>query len=142
MPRFKRPPPKEICLSAPGDFLELPGLRVAVDKVQYQPDAETPADRPHCFVYFITIYNDSDRTITVKGRKWVVKNDRGEITALEGDGVVGKFPTLEPGEKFSYNSYHLLDSRSAVAEGSYIGVDSSGGRVLMRIPKFRMVVPQ
>ena len=31
-----------------------------------------PADKPHAFVYFITIHNSSDRTITLLGRKWVV----------------------------------------------------------------------
>ena len=122
------------------EFFEPPGLHVTVDRVLYQPEAETPADRPHCFVYFISIHNDTDSAVTIKGRKWVVTNDRGEITAVEGDGVVGEFPTIAPGAKFSYNSYHLLDASSAVAQGSYIGVDATGRRVLVRIPPFKMVV--
>ena len=69
-------------------------------------------------------------------------NECGEITAVEGDGVVGEHPTIEPGEKFSYNSFHLLDTNSAVAEGSYLGVDVDGQRVLTRIPKFKMTVPE
>ena len=69
------------------DFLELPGLRVTVDQVIHQRDAQTPPDRPHCFAYYITIHNDSDVTVTIKARKWVVKNERGEITAVEGDGL-------------------------------------------------------
>jgi ApaG protein len=122
------------------EFFETPGLHVTVDRVLYQPEAETPADRPHCFVYFISIHNDTGQPVTIKGRKWVVTNDRGEITAVEGDGVVGEFPTIAPGDKFSYNSYHLLDASSAVAQGSYIGVDATGRRVLVRIPPFKMVV--
>ena len=120
------------------DFLELPGLRVTVDRVVHLRDAQTPPDRPHCFAYFITIHNDSDVAVTIKGRKWVVKNARGEITAVEGDGVVGQFPKIEPGESFSYNSAHLNDTTTAVAEGSYIGVDDRGRKVLTRIPKFAM----
>ena len=122
------------------DFLELPGLRVTVDRVLHQPEAQTPPDRPHCFVYFITIHNDSDVTVTIKGRKWVVKNERGEITAVEGDGVVGQFPKIEPGESFSYNSCHLNDTNTAIAEGSYIGMDERGRKVLTRIPRFEMRV--
>ncbi len=114
---------------------------MTVDRVTYQPDVDTPADRPHCFAYFISIHNNTEVPITIHGRKWVVTNERGEITAVEGDGVVGEHPTIEPGEKFSYNSYHLLDTNSAVAEGSYLGVDADGRRVLTRIPKFRMTVP-
>lgn len=120
------------------EFLELPGLRVTVDRIVHQREVQTPPDRPHCFIYFITIHNDSDVSVTIKGRKWVVKNSRGEITAVEGDGVVGQFPTIEPGQSFSYNSFHLNDTRTAVAEGSYIGVDERGRKVLTRIPRFEM----
>jgi ApaG protein len=125
----------------PGDYLEPPGLRVTVDRVVYQPQVETPADRPHCFVYFLSIHNDTDLAVTIKGRKWIVTNERGEVTAVEGDGVVGQFPTINPGDKFSYNSFHLVDTRTAVAEGSYLGVDASGRTVLTRIPRFKLVVP-
>ncbi len=124
-----------------GDFLEPPGLRVTVDRVVYQPHVETPPARPHCFVYFLSIHNDTKLAVTIKGRKWIVTNERGEITAVEGAGVVGKFPTIDPGEKFSYNSFHLVDTRTAVAEGSYLGVDASGRAVLTRIPRFKLEVP-
>jgi ApaG protein len=120
---------------------ELTGLRVSVDRVVHSPDAETPPDRPHCFVYFITIHNDSDRPVTIKGRKWVVRDERGHVTAVEGAGVVGQFPLIPPGESFSYHSFHLLAARSAVAEGSYLGVDEEGRAVLVRIPRFEMRVP-
>ena len=74
-------------MSTKSEFLELAGLHVTVDRVVHYRDAQAPPDRPHCFNYFITIHNDSDVTVTIKGRKWVVKNARGEITAVEGDGV-------------------------------------------------------
>lgn len=125
-----------------GEFVEPSGLRVSVDDVVYQPEADTPPDRPHCFVYFITIHNHTDTAITIKGRKWVVRNPRGETHVVEGAGVVGQYPTIPPGEKFSYNSFHLLDTLSAIAEGSYIGLDTNGTKVLTRIPRFEMVVPE
>ncbi len=128
-------------MSPAHDFLEPSGLRVTVDRVFYQPDAAAPADRPHCFVYFITIHNDTALAITIKGRKWVVTNADGEITALEGEGVVGQFPVIDPGEKFTYNSFHLLSTKFGVAEGSYLGVDALGRRVLARIPRFELKVP-
>lgn len=128
-------------MKASPDFLEPANLTVTVDRVLYQPHVAAPADRPHCFVYFISIHNDTDVAVTIKGRKWVVTNKRGEVTAVEGDGVVGQFPTIEPGEKFSYNSFHLLDSETALAEGSYLGIDGLGRRVVTRIPPFRMTVP-
>ena len=123
------------------EFLEPEKLKVTVDRVLYQPNVATPPDRPHCFVYFISIHNETDLPVTIHGRKWVVTNNRGEVTAVEGDGVVGEHPKINPGGKFSYNSFHLLDSQTAVAEGSYIGIDAVGRKVLTRIPKFKMTVP-
>ncbi len=121
---------------------ELAGLEVIVDQVLYRSDAPTPPDRPHCFAYHISIHNRSDTTVTIKGRKWIVRNARGEVTALEGDGVVGQFPELQPGEKFSYHSHHVLDTLTATADGSYIGVTADGRRVFTRIPRFEMRVPE
>ena len=119
---------------------ELEGLRVTVDEVKFMPQLQASEDRPFPFVYFITIHNDSEETVTIKGRKWVVTDTGGETLVVEGDGVVGKFPRLEPGEHFSYNSYHTIGSDS-VAEGAYIGVTAEGLPVLVRIPRFEMHAP-
>src|SRR5436190_1253629 len=101
-------------------LLELPGLSVTVDQVIYRYVGDQSPDRPHCFAYYISIHNESELPVTIRGRKWVVTSDRGEVTAVEGEGVVGETPTILPGEKYSYNSYHLLDRGSASAEGSYL----------------------
>jgi ApaG protein len=129
-------------VTASQGFLEPKGLRVTVDHVIYNPKARAPADRPHCFIYVITIHNGSEQAVTIKGRKWVVTNDQGEVTAVEGDGVVGQTPTIDPGQKFTYNSFHFLDTRTAKAEGSYVGMDKLGRKVLARIPAFQMIVPE
>ena len=121
-------------------FKELVGLTVAIDKVVYMPHLEAPTDRPYPFVYFITIDNRSGETVTIKGRKWVVTDDDGNRIVVEGDGVVGKFPRLEPGEHFSDNSYHTIGSDS-VAEGAFLGVTDEGTPVLTRIPRFELRVP-
>lgn len=136
-----RRPGFRVELIVKNDLLELPGLSVTLDRLVYAPELPAPPDKPHSFVYFISIHNGSDRTVTIKARKWVVTNSRDEVTAIEGDGVVGEFPVLRPGEKFSYNSRHILDTPRAIAEGSYLGVDEHGTRVVVRIPTFEMVVP-
>jgi ApaG protein len=119
----------------------LSGFEATVDRVEYHPELPASPGQPHPFVYYITIHNQSDRTLTVKGRKWVVRADSGEITAVEGDGVVGCFPRLEPGEVFSYNSYHTTAGR-ALAEGAYLAVTDEGEAVMARIPPFELIPPQ
>ena len=119
---------------------ELSGLRATVDRVVHMPQLHAPEDRPHPFVYFITIHNDSAETVTIKGRKWVVTDAEGQRLVVEGDGVVGETPRLEPGENFSYNSYHTIGSAS-FAEGAFFGTTDEGERVFTRIPRFELSVP-
>jgi ApaG protein len=121
-------------------FRELPDLRVTIDKIVYMPTLEAPPDRPYPFVYFITIDNQSLETITIRGRKWVITDQLGQKIVVEGDGVVGEYPHLRPGERFSYNSYHVIGSDS-VAEGAFIGISEQGTPFIVRIPRFEMRVP-
>jgi ApaG protein len=123
------------------EVLELPGLRVTVDRLLYRAMRPDQSEKPHWFIYFISIHNDSEVPVTIKGRKWVVTHSDGTMLVLEGDGVVGETPLIEPGEKFSYNSRHEIGTPWASAEGAYLGIDNTGRRVLTRIPRFKMTVP-
>jgi ApaG protein len=119
----------------------LPGFEATIDRVVYTPGLPTPPEQPYPFVYHITIHNRSQTTLTVKGRKWVVRAEDGQVMVMEGDGVVGCFPRLEPGESFSYNSYHTTAGR-AVAEGAYLGITEEGDAVIARIPSFNLTPPE
>lgn len=121
-------------------FRELTNLRVLIDKVVYMPTLEAPPDRPYPFVYFITIDNQSSETVTIRGRKWVITDQLGQKIVVEGDGVVGEFPRLRPGERFSYQSYHVIGTDS-VAEGAFIGISDESLPFVARIPRFEMQVP-
>jgi ApaG protein len=122
-------------------FRELAEVKVTIDKVVYVPTLEAPPDRPYPFVYFITIRNDSLEIVTIRGRKWVVTDCHGSKLVVEGDGVVGEFPRLQPGEKFSYNSYHVI-SEDSVAEGAFLGIGEGGEPFVARIPRFELRVPR
>lgn len=121
---------------------ELPGLRVTVDAVMHEPRLDAPPDRPHPFVYFLTIHNDSTQTVHILGRKWIVSPlAGGDCTVVEGDGVVGQRPRLGPGESFSYHSYHPV-AEDSFAQGAFFGrMEPGGGAVCVRVPAFEMQVP-
>ena len=70
----------------------------------------------------------------------MVQEDEGEITVVEGDGVVGQKPVIEPGGHFSYNSYHVV-ARGATASGAFFGEAGTGDWIYARIPEFRLDVP-
>jgi ApaG protein len=120
---------------------ELPGLSARLDKLCYHHGgASLPADKPHAFVYFITIRNASERVVTLLGRKWVVVNEDGRHLVIEGDKIVGETPRLAPGEEFSYNSYHVTGN-DATAHGSFHGVDAAGQKIHVVLAPFELRIP-
>lgn len=121
-------------------YQEIEGLHVRVDDVIYMPSLDAPAEKPHPFVYFITIINDSTDRVRILGRKWVVRESSGETAVVEGEGVVGQTPVLEPGEDFSYNSYHI-SAEDAQVRGAFFGVTNTGKKVMVRIPDFKLELP-
>ncbi|MBL9199291.1 MAG: ApaG domain [Opitutaceae bacterium] len=129
-------------LSGVSSSSELPGLTARLDKLCYHHGgASLPEDKPHAFVYFITIRNASDRTVTLLGRKWVVVHADGTQLVVEGDKIVGETPRLAPGEEFSYNSYHVTGC-DAESRGSFHGVDEHGNRIHVILPPFALSVPR
>lgn len=121
--------------------LALPGLTARLDKLVYHHGGKClPPDQPHAFVYFITIHNASEHTLTLLGRKWVIAREDGSRQVIEGDGIVGERPVLAPGESFSYNSYHVAGG-DCVAQGSFHGVDEAKRAIHVILPAFALRVP-
>ncbi len=121
--------------------VEVPGLTAQLDRLVHHHGGHClPEGKPHAFVYFVTIRNDSERTITLLGRKWVIRQEDGSQLVIEGDKIVGETPRLAPGEHFAYNSFHVT-ARSAWVHGSFHGVDDAGRQVHVKLKPFHMVVP-
>ena len=122
--------------------LALPGLTARLDKLVYHHGGPSlPSGQPHAFVYFITITNGTEHTVTLLGRKWVVDHADGSHLVIEGDKIVGETPRLAPGEQFSYNSYHVTGCDARV-QGSFHGVDEHGARIHVVLPPFELTVPK
>jgi ApaG protein len=112
-----------------------------LDKLAYHhAGVSLPVDKPHAFVYFVTIRNGADHAVTLLGRKWVVEHADGSQLVIEGDKIVGETPRLAVGEEFSYNSYHVTGC-DAVAHGSFHGIDELGRKIHVLVPSFEMRVP-
>lgn len=120
---------------------ELEGLEVEVEEVMFMAGVEAPDDRPHPFVYYINIVNNSPQEVIILGRKWVIEQENGESIVVEGDGVVGQKPVIPSGGGFEYNSYHFV-SEDSVASGAIFGEAEDGRTVYARIPTFKLTVPQ
>lgn len=113
---------------------------MTIDKLVHHCDPNFPPETPHAFVYFLTISNVSQQTVKLLARKWIIRHPDGNTEVIQGDGIVGQTPTIPPGEKFSYNSYHLT-GQAVVAEGAFHGETQEGQRIFVRIPPFEMTPP-
>lgn len=121
---------------------QLPGLSVHLDELRYQYGGpNVPPETPHVFIYFLTIANNADRAVQLLGRKWIIEDESGEKTVVEGDKIVGEEPELLPGERFSYNSFHI-GSCNATAWGSFHGIDENRQAIHCLIPRFEMRIPE
>lgn len=122
-------------------LVERTSVKISIDAVTFLPEADAPPDRPFAFRYDISIRNEGEEPVRIRGRKWIVTGPKGDKVILDGDGVVGEHPLIPPGGRFSYHSFHVVEGDSD-AEGAYYGVASSGERFFARIPRFRMSITE
>ena len=117
------------------------GIEISVKTHYYAPQSD-PKNNQYFFVYEITIVNKSEYTVKLLKRHWNITDAFGEKREVDGEGVVGETPSLEPGESFSYNSGCDFTTEIGKMNGFYTMkklVDQSEFKVL--IPEFVMVIP-
>ncbi|MFT5914418.1 MAG: ApaG protein [Flammeovirgaceae bacterium] len=117
------------------------GIKVSVE-TEYHPEYSASKGGHFVFTYRIHIENTSDYTIQLLRRHWHIYESDGTISEVEGEGVVGQQPVLEPGQVHSYVSGCNLQTGIGKMNGMYLmerGID--GKRFPVIIPDFSMVVP-
>ncbi len=116
------------------------GVRVQV-RAEYVPERSRPQERMWFFAYHIRITNDSDQTVQLLHRHWIITNAHGEVEEVRGPGVVGVQPLLGPGESFEYTSFCPLNTPFGSMRGTYEMVTDSGETFEARIAPFALVEP-
>ena len=117
------------------------GVKVTVE-VQYQQDYSSPNQHHYVFTYQVTIENNSNKTLQLKRRQWIINDIGYPIRNVEGEGVVGRLPILEPGQKHQYISGCNLRSGIGKMLGTYQMEQLMDGQTLtVQIPEFKMIVP-
>jgi ApaG protein len=116
------------------------GVRVRVQS-EYSPDQSAPAKNQWFFLYTVTISNDGAETVQLLTRHWIITDGTGHIEEVRGPGVVGKQPTLKPGESFEYTSGCPLTTPFGVMEGTYQMITQAGDRFDAKIAPFTLSEP-
>jgi len=105
-------------------------------------DQSDPMAGRWVWAYHIRIENDSDETVQLLSRHWMITDGRGRVEEVEGPGVVGEQPVIAPGRSFDYVSGCPLPTPSGIMRGSYQMVDAAGHPFDIAIPPFSLDSPQ
>ena len=116
------------------------GVRVEVT-TRYAPERSQPQGNRWEFHYTVTISNERSETVQLISRHWIITNDANAIQEVRGLGVVGRQPTLAPGESFEYTSICPLGTPSGSMHGTYQMVSAKGERFNAAIAPFGLAAP-
>lgn len=112
VPDTKTPPPGHSDVTTDGIR-----VRVGAQRVEHH---NYPDPHKNIFVYQVRIENVGDAWARLESRYWRIIDADGEAEEVEGPGVVGKFPELEPGDSHTYQSFCPLDTHWGSMEGYFV----------------------
>ena len=113
-------------------------VRVAVN---FLPEQSRVEAGKWFWVYHIRIENGSDQPFTLVTRHWRITDGRGEVNFVDGEGVVGDQPRLEPGESHDYVSGCPLGTSHGSMQGHYAMRCDDGSLFEVAIPFFPLAAP-
>lgn len=115
------------------------GVRVQV-VATFMPQHSDPPNR-WFWAYSIRIDNFRDQRVQLVSRRWVITDARGKVEVVEGSGVVGETPVIEPGASHAYVSGCPLPTPSGVMVGVFrMQLDDDAG-FEAAIPAFSLDLP-
>jgi len=117
------------------------GVQISVETF-YQSDYSNPTNHEFMFAYRITLENHNNFAVQLLRRQWYIFDSNGENREVEGEGVVGVQPVLQPGEQFQYVSGCNLKTEMGKMHGYYtMENQNSKAQFSVKIPAFEMIVP-
>ncbi|HYV93107.1 MAG TPA: Co2+/Mg2+ efflux protein ApaG [Chitinophagales bacterium] len=117
------------------------GVKISVETF-YQDEYSQPLNNEFMFAYRVSIENQSEQTIKLLRRHWYVFDSNGTTREVEGEGVVGLQPVIEPGKTHQYVSGSHLKTEMGRMHGTYLMERiTDGKRFKVNIPEFQLIAP-
>ena len=107
----------------------------------YLESESNPREDHFVFAYTITILNSGNLAAKLLSRHWFITNAEGKVYEVQGEGVIGEQPHLQPGEAYQYSSGTVLDTPVGTMQGSYQMVADDGQTFEAVIAPFTLAVP-
>ncbi|WP_068006112.1 Co2+/Mg2+ efflux protein ApaG [Pseudovibrio axinellae] len=107
----------------------------------YLAEESTPEDDQFFWAYTVSIENLGRETVQLMSRHWHIIDANGNSQQMDGSGVVGEEPVIEPGDSFQYTSGCPLNTTSGIMTGNYRMQTLSGETFAVKIPAFSLDLP-
>ena len=104
-------------------------------------DQSSPQESHFVWAYQVNIKNSGNNSIKLNQRNWLIIDANGKVINVEGEGVVGEFPTIQPGESFEYTSGTPLKTSNGIMQGFYLVSKDNGQNLKIDIPAFSLDSP-
>jgi ApaG protein len=101
------------------------GVRVEVLS-QHSPENSRPSQGQWVFQYTVRITNQGTETVQLISRHWYITDALDHVEEVQGPGVVGEQPILQPGQSFKYSSWCPLRTPTGMMRGTYQMVARDG----------------
>jgi ApaG protein len=118
------------------------GIKITVNAL-FRPDLTQLEKGLFFFNYSVKIENLSHNRVQLISRHWRIVDSLAPTRIIEGEGVIGEQPTLEPGETHLYTSGCDLSSGLGYMEGHYnfVIINDKGEKAStfkVSVPKFTL----
>ena len=111
-------------------------------KTEYVPELSNNEDSMFYFSYKVKIKNMGSKKVQLLSRHWDIKDGLGRKKSVNGEGVIGKKPIINPGEYYEYKSYCPLKTEFGSMDGFYTMKDENGNLFKTIIPNFGLISPE
>ncbi len=111
-------------------------------RTAYVEEQSDPEHGRYVFAYTITIRNEGSVGAKLLTRHWLITDANGQVQEVQGEGVVGEQPHLQPGEAFEYTSGTIIRTPVGSMRGSYRMIGDDGVQFHADIPAFSLAVPR
>ena len=116
------------------------GIRVVV-KSFYIPEQSQPTEDHYFFAYRVQISNEGSEVAQLVSRHWHITDGNGDKHEVQGPGVIGEQPVLQPGEQFVYSIFCPLTTPVGYMEGTYQMIAESQKSFDAQIAQFTLAMP-
>jgi ApaG protein len=116
------------------------GIRIQVESM-YVEERSDPQESYFFFAYHVVISYAGSELAQLISREWIITDSDGNVERVQGAGVVGETPLLEPGATFEYTSFCPLRTSMGSMQGGYMMRLTDGETFPAEIAPFTLAVP-